>query len=93
MNVHVEFLAQARTAARCDRVTVELSPPCTAADAIRAAVAAVDAPDLAVLIFDSDHHLHRWLMVSVNNQAVLHAESTELAADSILTVMPPISGG
>jgi len=94
MKIRVEFLAQARVAAECDGVDLELKAKTTVADAIRRAVDMLNhAPALQSMVLTSSQQLHPWLMITVDDQAILDPENQLLHTDAVLGLMPPISGG
>ena len=91
MDVEIEFLAQLGLAAGVRRRTLELAPPCTAQDAVRAAVA-TDA-ELQRLVLDEHGDLQASILAFVADDQIDWATPRELRAGESIVLAPPIAGG
>jgi molybdopterin converting factor small subunit len=91
MKIKIEFLAQAKLAAGCSSISVDLAPGSTVAAAVDAATSQKDA--LRELLLTADGKIHPWVLVAVGRQSLSDPNHHVLTADVTLRLMPPISGG
>ncbi len=92
MRITLYFMGQTRDAAGCERAAVEVAPPCTARDVLRA-VAEQHGGALRGFLLDPDGQPRRSVLL-VLRQRQVSVDGPELLDDGdCLTVLSPIAGG
>lgn len=92
MKVVVEFYGQARVVAGCERATVEVSPGCTAGNAVLHAAEAL-APELRGFLLDVEGRPRRSVLLAVGQRQVSWDGPDEVRDGDTVTILPPIAGG
>jgi molybdopterin converting factor small subunit len=93
MRITIRFFAQARVAAGCDQVVVEMNPPATPGQAILAAVGQQGEPLARFLFGPAGQELRPSILLALGSQQVSWDSSTPLEDGACLTILPPIAGG
>lgn len=92
MQVTIEYEAQIKRAVGTGRESFDVSEGCSLPELIQQAVDQ-HPESLANLIFDEAGHISSTILIFVNNQQVRDFDTVELAEQSVVTLLSPISGG
>jgi molybdopterin converting factor small subunit len=92
MRVSVRYMAQLRTAAGTAAETVDIAPPCTAADLV-AHLAGRHGDALRPLLLGADGRPHPAVLVFVGDVQAAPGEPVPLKDGDVVTLLSPVAGG